>query len=783
MAFSLTSDLTAADKAKLVLHVGSAEFAFSDAVGPFSSSTYSWLNSGLDWSSVPNVTLRLRDSSISTDATLSGLAVKDGSTDVKLTPTFASGTTSYTASVANAVAEVTVTPTKNHARATIEYLNASDMTLADAGTAAGQQVVLAVGANVIKVKVTAEDGTTTRTYTVTATRAPTCTPDTAAGDIWCGVVTVGTFETSGSATAYGFSSSVGNLSDKEFSVGTNDYTIDSITVGAAGTSNAGALAFSLTSDLTAADKAKLVLHVGSAEFAFSDAVGPFSSSTYSWLNSGQDWSSVPNVTLRLRDGSTPDSTDATLSALVVNDGNADLTLTPTFASGKYTYTASVVSTVAEVTVTPTKNDTNATIEYLDESDATLDRRGHRGDRPPGGGGGGRDNVIKVKVTAEDGNATQTYTVTVNRAAAASTCTLNTGDLWCGVVTVGALELFGSTVAYGFTGSVSTSALSDTGFSVGTNNYTIDEIYTGVDGYQCRRLVQFSLTSDLTAADKAKLVLHIDGSSDTFAFSAASGPSHSNTYEWASSGLDWSSTSEVTLRLREAAVSLSSDATLSALVVNDGNADLTLTPTFESGVYTYTASVANTVAEVTVTPTKSDTNATIEYLDASDMTLDDANTTDTGHQVAVAEGDTVIKVKVTAEDGNATQTYMVTVTRAAAVASTDATLSDLVVNDGNMDLTLTPGFASSTIAYMASVATAVTEVTVTPTPNDSGATIEYLDATSHVTLTDADTGVTGQQVAVAVGDTIIQVKVTAADGVTTQTYTVTVNRAPCPRPAC
>ena len=38
----------------------------------------------------------------------------------------------------------------------------------------------------------------------------------------------------------------------------------------------------------------------------------------------------------------------------------------------------------------------------------------------------------------------------------------------------------------------------------------------------------------------------------------------------------------------------------------------------------------------------------------------------GHQVALAEGETVIKVKVTAEDGNATQTYMVTVTRAAAM---------------------------------------------------------------------------------------------------------------------
>ena len=51
-----------------------------------------------------------------------------------------------------------------------------------------------------------------------------------------------------------------------------------------------------------------------------------------------------------------------------------------------------------------------------------------------------DNVIKVKVTAEDTNATETYTVTVSRAA--PTCTLNTGDgdLWCGVVTVEAVQL-------------------------------------------------------------------------------------------------------------------------------------------------------------------------------------------------------------------------------------------------------------------------------------------------------------------------------------------------------
>ena len=68
-----------------------------------------------------------------------------------------------------------------------------------------------------------------------------------------------------------------------------------------------------------------------------------------------------------------------------------------------------------------------------------------------------DTVIKVKVTAEDGNATQTYMVTVTRAAAMTpTCTLNTGDLWCGVVTVGqTVDTFGcrSRSGYGFNGQL------------------------------------------------------------------------------------------------------------------------------------------------------------------------------------------------------------------------------------------------------------------------------------------------------------------------------------------
>ena len=96
---------------------------------------------------------------------------------------------------------------------------------------------------------------------------------------------------------------------------------------------------------------------------------------------------------------------------------------------------------------------------------------------------------------------------------------------------------------------------------------------------------------------------------------------------------------------------STDATLSGLSLGTG---VTLDPIFVSGTTSYTADVANAVDEVTVTPTTTDTSATIAYLNASDTTLDDADDVPAnGHQVALAVGDTVFKVKVTAEDTTTT----------------------------------------------------------------------------------------------------------------------------------
>ena len=110
----------------------------------------------------------------SSDATLSALALENASDDsaITISPVFASGTTSYTASVLNGVDEITIEATVNESNATFEYLDDSDTAITDANSGkTGQQVSLDEDENTIKVKVTAQDATTTNTYTVVVTRA------------------------------------------------------------------------------------------------------------------------------------------------------------------------------------------------------------------------------------------------------------------------------------------------------------------------------------------------------------------------------------------------------------------------------------------------------------------------------------------------------------------------------------------------------------------------------------------------------------------------------------
>ena len=167
-------------------------------------------------------------------------------------------------------------------------------------------------------------------------------------------------------------------------------------------------------------------------------------------------------------------------------------------------------------------------------------------------------------------------------------------------------------------------------------------------------------------------------------------------------------------------------------------------------------LAHDVDQTTVTPKTNDGGAT--YV----VKLDD--TVDENGAVELSIGANAVSVVVTAEDGETTQTYTVTVTRAEP-PSTDATLSSLTLSGVDFGT-----FDPAATEYAADAANGVTETTVTPTTNDDGASYEIkLDG-----VADAD-----GTVSLSEDDNVMTVEVTAEDGNTAKTYTVTVTRAALP----
>ena len=111
------------------------------------------------------------------------------------------------------------------------------------------------------------------------------------------------------------------------------------------------------------------------------------------------------------------STDATLSDLTASSSTSAsgtftaLTLDQSFAAGTTAYTATVASNVTHVKLTPTVNDSNATVKVGKETSLTAMTSGSASGAIALNEGA---NVITVEVTAEDRSATKTYTVTVTR---------------------------------------------------------------------------------------------------------------------------------------------------------------------------------------------------------------------------------------------------------------------------------------------------------------------------------------------------------------------------------
>ncbi|MDO3624657.1 cadherin-like beta sandwich domain-containing protein [Mucilaginibacter sp. BT774] len=199
--------------------------------------------------------------------------------------------------------------------------------------------------------------------------------------------------------------------------------------------------------------------------------------------------------------------------------------------------------------------------------------------------------------------------------------------------------------------------------------------------------------------------------------------------------------------------ISTVATLVNLVPSAGSLD----PSFVSTTTSYADSVSNATKYITLTPTVTDTTATIA-VNGKPVASGAPSA-----QIPLVVGSNIITTVVTAQDGITTDTYTVNVIR---TPSSDACLTNLAVSRGK----LTPAFNSRVRTYTDKVANSVTSLSATPTVSDSAATIT-VNGKAVVSGTPSD------QIPLAVGSNIITTVVTAQDGITKDTYTVNVTRAP------
>ena len=199
--------------------------------------------------------------------------------------------------------------------------------------------------------------------------------------------------------------------------------------------------------------------------------------------------------------------------------------------------------------------------------------------------------------------------------------------------------------------------------------------------------------------------------------------------------------------------------LTSLRISDG----TLTPSFVQSTTVYTVAVPNSVHTLVVTSTTSSPNATIDVNGTGAIS-------GTGFgPIALLVGPNPITVTVTAANGGTTRTYVVIVTRA---PSSNADLGNLsAATGGGANIPLNPApFSGATVSYSGTVAHEVMSGTVTATAADTAATIV-------VNGSAVASGSPAGPFALDIGANVFTVTVTAQDGTTVKSYTVTIVRAP------
>ena len=713
------------------------------------------------------------DRAKSDNADLSSLGV----TGQTISPAFDKDTLTYNVTVPSDTDKATITGTLADDRGTVTGLG---------------EKTLSYGNNSFDVVVTAEDGTTKKTYTVNITREKKT--DAKLSDLKVDGTTVPGFD----PETYEYT--LDDVENDKSSVNITYVTSDTdATVTGDGKQNLSVGDNSLKVTVTAQDGTttkeytinirrksddttlKSLTATSDPQGTISPAFDP-ATTTYTYsVDADEDSVTIsaeptdPNATVT-GEGTYNPRTDGPVEIIVTSENgttktytvnfevakssNADLsnlgvtgqTISPAFDKDTTSYTVTVPSDTDKATITAEAADDRSTVTGTGEQDLNYG-----------------DNSFDVVVTAEDGTE-KTYTVNITREKKTDA---GLDDLQADDVTVpgfavdkyeydlGNVSSDKTTIKLSATSSDTDATIEGTGTKnlvVGENSF--DVVVTAQDGTtkktytikvkrlnSSKNLESLTVTSDPQGTlepafdpetteytyeadpDETEVIISAtvpEGSNATIEGTGTYNPRETDKVEIvvkAEDGTEKTYTVNLTL-------AKSKNADLKSLGVTDE----TISPAFDKDTLTYNVTVPSDKDKATITAEVED---------------DRASLTGTGEKT-LNYGDNSFDVVVTAEDGTK-KTYTVNITRE---KKTDSSLTDIKVDGVSI-----PGFDPD-----------VTEYTIDPVNSDK----ENIVIEATVSDPDATVSGTGTKT-VQTGDNSFDVVVTAQDGTTTKTYTINVKK--------
>ena len=780
---------------------------------------------------------------LSDDATLSNLELEDSATDdsVSLNETFASGTTSYTATVEHHIAQLTVTPTTNDNGAAVEFLTGADADLDDADDdTAGHQVDLEPGANTFKVKVTSSDETEDETYTVTVTRLTYTTlvknthlSITSAEGF--GAVQSGNegqrFATGGNASGYQLVSLGIHINESAFS-GSETATVRIHEFDEAATNDLGMLVatletptladdavnfFTTTSDVTLKPSTRYIInfhntgnHPDDLKINVTSDTGQTGQTGWRIEDgrrlSGEVYPDDPPLMFEIRGTVNPKISIAVSDVETVEGPGATLDFVITITPAPRTSIPLSVSTdEVSASVGSDYEAISRMIDYPagaesqtfsvqvfddgeDEDDETLKLKL---EHSPGlinlefarstGVGTIRDDdsLTNIQLADHNGDAvalqpafdpqTKDYSVSLDSDVDQLTITptLAAKDAAAGA-TIRYLDEDDNAIADADNVETGQQVNLDQGSNPITIQITTSGVATtytldaqrGEAGVISTTLVKnthLTKTNQLRAADS------IDGAIGQ-RFTTGT---HSNGYQLNSVGIyvdavDQADITSASVRIHEFDESKTND--LGTLVATLATPELV-----EDEVNYFEAPPSTTLDAQTEYIVNFDIEATFLY----SLVLGLASGDD---QMGAAGWLIEDSFRQLGELHSINESIMIEVLGTIARRTDDATLSNLELEDSATEVAgrLNETFAPDTTIYTATVENPVTQLTVTPTTSDGGASVEFLTG-ANADLDDADGGTPGHQVDLEPGANTFKVKVISSDRTEEETYSVTVTR--------